>query len=118
MGIVFNLFVAAHLLGMATLVGGWIAIRLGASTISMVVWGARLQLITGLLLVGLAEMDAAGDDKLNHVKIGVKLVVAIAVVACAEISNGRAKRGAPAPRLLDAAGGLALLNVLVATLWT
>lgn len=53
------------------------------------VWGARAQLVTGLILVGLAEMD---DGDVNHAKIGVKLVVAIAVAACAEIAPRRGRR--------------------------
>lgn len=37
-------------------------------------WGARAQIIAGLALVGLAE--AALDNELNHIKIGVELIVA------------------------------------------
>ena len=67
------------------------------------------------LLVGIAEMTS--DAELNHIKIGFKLVVAIAVVAAAEIAAARAKRGEPKPQLVDAAGALGVLNVLVAVLW-
>ena len=115
MELVINIFVVLHLLGMAAIVGGWIAQRTGGSGMSAIVWGARAQLLTGLLLVGLNEMN---DEALIHAKIAVKLLVAIAVAACAEIANARAKKGNPNPTLVDAAAGLTVLNVLVAALWT
>ena len=110
-----HVFVVLHLLGMAAILGGWIAQRTGGKGMTSLVWGARAQLITGLLLVGFNEMN---DESLNHVKIGVKLIVAIAVAACAEIANARAKKGSPAPTLVDAAAGLTVVNVLIAVLWT
>lgn len=116
MDFVYQLIVVAHFLGLAALIGGWIATRVGSTAISPVVWGARVQLLTGLLLVGIAEMTT--DAEFNHVKIGVKLVVSVAVVAAAEIAAARAKRGEPKPQLVDAAGALGVLNVLVAVLWT
>ncbi len=115
MDFVYNLLVAAHILGLAALIGGWIATRSGSTTLAPLVWGARAQLVTGLLLVGLAE--GAMDAEVNHVKIGVKLLIAIAVAAAAEIGAARAKRDEPNPVLVNAAGGLAILNVLVAVLW-
>lgn len=116
MDFLYALIVVAHFLGLAALIGGWIATKVGSTALSPVVWGARVQLLTGILLVGIAEMTS--DFELNHVKIAVKLVVSIAVVAAAEIANARAKRGEPMPRLVDAAGALGVLNVLVAVLWS
>jgi len=79
-------------------------------------WGARAQVVTGVPLVGLGEMTS--DDPLNHVKIGVKLVIALAVAALTEIAAGRGRRGRPvAEPMVHGAGGLAVVNVLVATLW-
>ena len=116
MDFLYSLIVVTHFLGLAALIGGWIATRAGSTALAPIVWGARAQLLTGILLVGLAEMT--GDAELNHVKIGVKLVVAIAVVAAAEMANAKAKRGDPRPQLVDAAGALGVLNVLVAVLWS
>lgn len=115
MDFVYNLLVAAHILGLAALIGGWIATKSGSTVLAPLVWGARAQLLTGLLLVGLAE--SAMDVEVNHLKVGVKLLVAIAVAAAAEIGAARAKRDEPSSVLIDAAGGLAVLNVLVAVLW-
>lgn len=114
MTFVIHLFVVLHLLGLAAILGGWIARRSGGEGWPWLVWGARAQLVTGLLLVGLHEM---ADHDLNHMKIGVKLLVAIAVAACAEIAAARAKKGESRPQLVDAAAGLTVLNVLVAVLW-
>jgi hypothetical protein len=115
MDFLYQLIVVVHFLGLAALIGGWIATRFGSTALAPVVWGARVQLLTGVLLVGIAEMTT--DAELNHAKIGVKLVVALGAVAAAEIANARAKRGEPKPQLVDAAGALGVLNVLVAVLW-
>ena len=86
----------------------------GRDLYTPLVWSARIQLLLGLVLVGLNEAD---DQSLNHTKVGVKLLVALAVVACAEIANARHKRGEPKLQLVDAAGALTLVNVFVAFLW-
>ncbi len=114
MDFVKDLFVLLHLVGMAAVVGGWIAVARAPKVIPPILWGARAQVLTGLLLVGILEM---GDETVNNAKIGVKLLVALAVAACAEIGNARQKRGEPNPTLVNAAGGLALLNTAIAVLW-
>ncbi|GAA1899536.1 hypothetical protein [Lapillicoccus jejuensis] len=133
MSIVQGLVVVLHLLGMAAILGGWFATRTSPRVHPAMLWGARSQIVTGLILVGLAEAGIGTDgEPVNHPKIGVKLVVALAVAALVEIANARQKRfnlpvaigpGAPTPimvaaPLVQAAAGLALLNVLVAVLWT
>jgi hypothetical protein len=90
--------------------------------------------VTGIVLVGLHEMSNDPADALNRTKIGVKLLVALACVACAEIANGRQRRALavassdggggtatatlPATGLVLATALLAILNVCVAVLWT
>ena len=115
MDLVQNLLVLAHLLGMAAIVGSAVFVARGRVTPALL-WGARAQVVTGLLLVGLAEM---GDDPVNHAKVGVKLLVALAVAACAEIAGAKARKGeGERPQLVQAAGWLAVLNTAVAVLWT
>jgi hypothetical protein len=109
-----NLLVLAHLVGMAAIVGGWLVVRAEPRVVPTIVWGARAQLLTGLLLVGVLE---AGDEAVNNAKIGLKLLVAIAVAACAEIGNARQRRGDESATLVHAAGALALLNTAIAVLW-
>ena len=117
MDLVYNLLVALHLLGMAAVVGGWVAVRAGRTVTAPVLWGARAQLVTGLALVGIASAVKDDDHVVDNTKIGVKLVIALVVVAAAEIGAARARRGEDTGRLLDAAGGAATVNVLVAALW-
>ncbi|MFC8045966.1 hypothetical protein [Nocardia sp. NPDC057353] len=115
MDFVYNLVVVTHLLGMAAVVGGWAAGRPDVNTV--MVWGARAQLLSGIALVGLAEsIDALGKDPVMA-KIVVKLTIAVAVTALAEMSHADAKRGKRVAWMADAAGGLAVVNVFVAALW-
>ena len=115
MDLLVNVFVVLHLLGMAAIIGSAVFVARGAVTPALL-WGARAQLLTGILLVGLLQAD---DEDVNNTKIGVKLLVAIAVVACAEIAAGKERRGEGArPQLVNAAGALALVNVAIAVLWT
>lgn len=101
-----------HLLFMAALIGGYFVAATQRSGINTVmVWGARLQLLTGLALMGVAIAD---DLDVNHTKLGIKLLIALAVVALAEISAGKQKRGAANPTLVHIAGVLALVNVVIA----
>jgi hypothetical protein len=117
MDFVYDLVVVLHLLGMAALVGGWFAFTRGVASTEVMTWGARAQIVTGLMLVGLAEGVDSLDKHVNNPKIGVKLVVAIAAVACLEIARGRGRKGADTKTLVQAAGALGVLNVLVAALW-
>jgi hypothetical protein len=114
--LVYNIAVVTHLLGMAALVGGYLA---GQPAVNEVmVWGARAQLITGIALAGMAEsIDSLGKDP-NMTKIGVKLLIAVVVTAFAEMGRGAAKRGRRVVWMTHAAGALAIVNVLIATLWT
>ena len=115
MELVQHLLVLVHLLGMAALVGSAVLVARGRATPALV-WGARAQVLTGLLLVGLAE---AGDEPVDHVKVGVKLVVALAVAGLAEVAAGKARRGqGERAGLVHAAGALAVLDTAVAVLWT
>ncbi len=115
MGFLENVFVLLHLLGMAAIVGSAVFVARGRSTPALL-WGARAQLATGLILVGIVE---AGDEPVNHAKIGVKLLIAIAVAACAEIAAAKVRKGeGERAQLVTAAGWLAVLNAAIAVLWT
>ncbi|MVU82669.1 hypothetical protein GPX89_36235 [Nocardia sp. ET3-3] len=115
MTFVYNLVVTAHLLGMAAVVGGYVASRPRVS--ELMVWGARAQIVTGVVLLGMAEsIHSLGKDP-NMAKMIVKLVVAVLVAAFAEMGRADAKRGKEVAWMCEAAGGLAILNVLIAALW-
>jgi malonyl CoA-acyl carrier protein transacylase len=117
MSVVYDLIVVLHLLGMAAIVGGWFASLRGFTALEVMVNGARAQIATGLILVGLAESVHSLDKHLNHAAVGVKLVVALAAVACLEIARARARRGEDPRTLVTAGGALGALNVVVAALW-
>ncbi|MDF8263124.1 hypothetical protein [Luteipulveratus flavus] len=118
MDLVYNVVVIAHLLGMAALVGGWFAVMKAPRPTALMVWGARAQIVTGLILVGLAEGVDSLDKDPDHAKIGLKLLVALAAVAFAEIARGRSRRaGGDQVGLVSAAGWLGVLNVVIAAGW-
>lgn len=113
-------FLALHFIGLAAILGGWLVYRRSQVVEKLAVWGARIQVLTGLVLVGLGEMVAAqGGRAVNHPKVGIKLLIAIATVAVFEIANARKKRDPEAnvSTLITVGAGLAAINILVATLW-
>ena len=102
-----------HVLGLAAVAFG-IFRQLNDATKSVnaaIAHGATTQLVSGLLLVGVLE---AGDDDVNHVKIAIKLVVALAIVGLAHAN--RRKPSIPAG-LFWGLVGLELLNVVLALAW-
>ncbi|MEV0685808.1 hypothetical protein AB0I35_18280 [Nocardia sp. NPDC050378] len=115
MNFVYDLVVVTHLLGMAAVVGGYVASRPVVS--ELMVWGARAQLVTGVILAGLASGVESLDKEPDTTKLAVKLVISIAVAGFAEVGRADAKRGKQVGWMTDAAGGLAIVNVLVAVLW-
>lgn len=115
MDFVKYLFVALHLLSMAAIVGGWFASFKAPSVSKVQLIGSIGSLVTGVLLVGLAEM---GDGDPNHIKVGVKLVLAAGVLVAAIIGSRKASKGEEVSTgVAHAVGGTALINVLIATLW-
>jgi hypothetical protein len=53
------------------------------------VWGARLMFLTGLILVGVKEMLAkeVGGTPVNHMKIGIKLLLGLIALGIVEMSR-------------------------------
>ncbi|GLU46123.1 hypothetical protein [Nocardiopsis ansamitocini] len=111
MDIVYSALVFLHLLGMAGIVAGFLLQLISghAKSPKVILHSSLLQLVTGLLLVGVGEM---GDGDFNHVKIGVKLVISVAVTVVAVLNLRK-----PATRLAVIAGVLAILNVAIAVFW-
>ncbi len=89
MEILREVLLTLHLIGMAIIVGGYFTVIRAPRVLPGMLHASYLQLVTGLLLVGLAEM---GDGQVNHMKIGIKLVVAILVTVFAFIGNRQQKR--------------------------
>jgi hypothetical protein len=112
----YQLLVAAHLLGMAAVVGAFFVVMRSPRYLPAFGYGALTQLVTGLALVGIREADVLDDEgPLNHAKVGVKLLIAL-VVAVVAWTQRRNRESAPMGAI-HTIGGLALVNVLVAVLW-
>lgn len=109
----FPVLTTAHWVGVALIVIGW-GLSFGRNAVHPVmVWGARLQLLIGLGIVTVVEMADTYD--INHMFVGIKLVIALAVVALCEISFKKSKRGEKGLTLVHVAGALAVLNTIIAS---
>lgn len=117
MKVVYDLVLITHLLGMAALVGGWLSTLAQPRVTTVILWGARLQLLSGIVLVGMGEGVSSLELTPDHNKVGPKMLVALIVVALAEISRGREKRGEGEAWMVNAVGYLAVLNVIIAAAW-
>jgi hypothetical protein len=102
---VWDLVVVVHLVGMAAVVGGWLT-QVGSARPQVpvaVLYGAIAQVISGPVLVGLASSGAVDHD-IDNAKIGVKLVVALAVFVVAYLGRRRDDEElAPAPAAAEPA---------------
>lgn len=103
-----------HFLGLAAIFGGavesWRTAR--ATTSPVTLWGARAQVVTGLALAALIFTGDDADDA-NHIKITVKLVIALVIAGIAEANARKAvmKQAALVIAILAA------INVIVAVAW-
>lgn len=104
---------ALHFIGLAAILGPWLdRLKSKAKEITTaMVWGARAQVVTGVILVGLMY---ARDIEPDNGKITIKLLVALAIAALAEMGSRRANVAA---RFYWLIGALTIVNVLVAIAW-
>ena len=126
-----------HLIFLAALLGGYF-VSLTAKGLSnpVMLWGGRLQLLVGLALYGVVIARSADlGFEVNHMIYGMKIVIALVLVALIEIASAgqrragqlvaagsgsgsgaaSAARGAAAVRapLIYVAGVLAIINVIL-----
>lgn len=113
MQFLYSLLLLLHLVGFAALFGGaFVQIKAPARVINKaMLHGAITQAVTGLLLVGVMEMDGA---TVNHVKILVKTLVLVAIVVLVLINR---KRDDVAPGAFFGVLGLTLVNAALAVFW-
>jgi|SRR5215207_3748928 Na+-driven multidrug efflux pump len=111
------ILVILHFVGLASLLGGFLvqvrAIGAGRGTVvPAMVHGALTQLVTGILLVAVAQMGDLYD--VDNVKIAFKLAITIAITVLVFVFRKRE----PAPSwALWLIGGLTLANVVIAVAW-
>ena len=116
-----NSLVVLHFIGLAALLGGFFTQMkaMGAGTAKIVpamVHGAWTMLITGVALVGVREWMAAMEwaGALDHMKIGIKSLVLIAILVLVLVNKKKDSVKAPI------FGGIALLtitNIVLAVFW-
>jgi hypothetical protein len=112
MDILTGVILVIHMIGWAIVLGGALTSMRQPRIAKGVTHGALTALVAGVLLVGLAEM---GDGELNHVKIAVKLVVALVITALAIYGSKNQEKVTTG--YLGGLAGLTVLNIAVAVLW-
>ncbi|MHA7221120.1 hypothetical protein ACX80S_02115 [Arthrobacter sp. RHLT1-20] len=121
MQLVYNIVVFLHIVGAAMIVGIWIGQMKKPTVHPRQFDGAMLQLLTGIALMGLIPVLGQTIPRFadpDYVKLGVKFAVALAVGVLAFLGRRKYKKGEDVGKgLAHSVGGLALLNVAIATLW-
>ncbi|MGF4046005.1 hypothetical protein [Paenarthrobacter nitroguajacolicus] len=116
MSILFNILVFLHIVGAAMIVGYWIATLKEPTVHPRQRDGAFLQLLTGIAMMGVLPLMPDADP--NYFKLGVKFAIGVAVAVLAVIGTRKVKKGEPVSTgLAHGVGGLALINIAIATLW-
>lgn len=105
-----------HLVGFAALFGGFFTQLKAKEPVvnAAMLHGALTQLVTGVLLVGLASGVKDDDFTVDNTKIAVKLVVVLVITVLLFLWRRRPTitRG-----MLMTIGGLTLLNAIIAVFW-
>ena len=115
MDFLHSFLVFLHILGAGIIVGIWVAKIKNPTVMPGQFHAALLQLVTGILLVGLNEM---GDGDVNHIKIAVKLTIALVIAVLAFIGQRKYKKDQPVYGVLaNGVGILTVVNVALATMW-
>src|SRR5690625_1221073 len=141
---VYLIFVVLHLLSWALVLGGWFATIRNPQVTPGMMHGSFGALLFGIILMGLAMSDAVTRNP-DHMKLGIKGVIAIAVVillavakrqlaavSAIGVADENAVEASPAAQgeaaliattssgarmLINLAGALVIVNVAIAVLW-
>ncbi|MFF0112202.1 hypothetical protein [Streptomyces prasinus] len=117
MDVLIHLFVGLHIIGIASLLGGFLTQMkaMGQGTARFVpamLHGALTMLVTGVVLVGL---DQAQDYSVDNIKIGVKLALLIVILGLVYVKRDDEKVD---KSLFGLVGLLTTANIFIAVLWT
>ncbi|POX55496.1 hypothetical protein C3489_10645 [Streptomyces sp. Ru71] len=117
MDILIHFLVACHIIGIASLLGGFLTQRKAmvqgtARFVPAMLHGALVMLVTGVALVGLNKAD---DHSVNNVKIGIKLALLVVILALTYVKRDEEKVDKPVFALV---GLLTMANIFIAVLWT
>ncbi|MFI8386405.1 hypothetical protein [Streptomyces sp. NPDC085540] len=116
MDVLINAFVGLHIIGIASLLGGFLtqmkAMSAGTARFTpAMLHGALTMLVTGVLLVGFNQM--AGDP-VNNIKVGVKLAILFVILCLVYVKRDEEHVD---KALFGAVGGLTVINIFIAVLW-
>jgi cytochrome bd-type quinol oxidase subunit 2 len=116
MDFVHHLLTFLHLVGFAALFGGFFTQLKTKTPVvnAAMLHGALTQLVTGVLLVGLASGIKDDDFTVNNAKVGVKLVVLLVITG---LIFAYRKKPALTRGTYFAIGGLTVLNAAIAVFW-
>lgn len=113
MDILYTSFVFLHFVGFAALFGGAFVQMKGPKRVvnPAMFHGALTQLVTGL---GLQLMLELGDDPVNHMKLGIKLLVLIVITVLVVMNR---KKDSVPDATFWSIFGLTLANAALAVFW-
>ncbi len=116
-----NTLVVLHIVGLASLFGGFLTqikamAQKAAKVVPAMVHGAWTALVTGILLVGVAEWRGAigAEVEVDHTKIAVKSIIAAVVVTLVMLNR---KKESVATPVFGTIGALTLTNIVLAVFW-
>lgn len=116
-----NTLLVLHFVGLASLFGGFLTqmkamAQKAAKIVPAMIHGAWTALVTGILLVGVAEWRIAmgAGFEVDHTKIAVKSVIAAVVVTLVMMYR---KKDSVATPIFGAIGLLTLTNIVLAVFW-
>ncbi|MEU3898321.1 MULTISPECIES: hypothetical protein [unclassified Streptomyces] len=117
MDVLIHIFVGLHIIGIASLLGGFLTQMkaMGQGTARFVpamLHGALTMLVTGVVLIGLNQAD---DQSVDNVKMGVKLALLIVILGLVYVKRDDEKVEKP---LFGLVGLLTVANIFIAVLWT
>lgn len=111
----------AHFIGLAALIGPFL-LQIRSRTalrLRLMLVGAIVQVVTGNALIASRRLQ---EFDVDEVKMIVKLAIAVVTLGALIAAVVAQRRPGQEPRLVrslfEAAGGLALANVIVAVVWT
>ncbi|MFD9011158.1 hypothetical protein [Streptomyces sp. NPDC059552] len=116
MDVLINVFVGLHVIGIASLLGGFLtqmkAMSAGTARFTpAMLHGALTMLVTGVVLVGLNQMDG---DPVNNIKVGVKLAILFVILCLVYVKRDEEHVD---KALFGTVGGLTVINIFIAVLW-
>ena len=116
-----NTLVVLHIVGLASLFGGWLTqmkamARKAAKVVPAMIHGAWTALITGVALVGVAEWRIAlgANFEVDHTKIAVKSILAAVILTLVMVYRKKENVATP---IFGTIGLLTLANIVLAVFW-